>query len=146
MPTEIRIYFEGHKSLRRGFAAFFSEIKTRATEKHCKVEFIATGGTPDRDFDIAMKTHPTALNILLRDSEGPYNAGHSAADSIFWMVEMMKSWFHADKDVLEGFYGRGFRREALRGNPNVEEIPKQDLIIWAKGRNEKYQEGRLLSR
>jgi len=103
MLTEIRIYFEGHKSLKSGFAAFSSEIKTRAAEKRCKVEFIAAGGTPDRDFSIAVRTHPTAWNILLRDSEGPYNPSLSASDSKFWMVEMMESWFHADKDVLEAF-------------------------------------------
>jgi hypothetical protein len=71
MTTEIRIYFEGHKNLRPGFAAFFSEIRTRGTEKRCEVEFIATGGKPERDFDIAMKTHRTAWNVVLRDSEGP---------------------------------------------------------------------------
>jgi hypothetical protein len=128
MLTEIRIYFEGDKSLRPGFAAFFSEIRDRGKEKRCKVEFIATDGTPDRDFDIAMKANPTAWNILLRDSEGPYNPSRSPSDSIFWMVEMMESWFHADKDVLEVFYGRGFRREALTANPNVEKIPKRDLV------------------
>ena len=53
----------------------------------------------------------------------------SHAESIFWMVEMMESWFHADKDALERFYGSGpkFRRNALSANPNVEQISKKDL-------------------
>lgn len=42
------------------------------------------------------------------------------------MVEMMASWFHADKDALK-FYGDGFNREALAQNPNVEQILKRDL-------------------
>jgi len=44
------------------------------------------------------------------------------------MVELMEAWFHADKDALEGYYKGGFRKDALKANPNVEEIPKQDLI------------------
>jgi hypothetical protein len=141
MTTEIRIYFEGHKNLRPGFAAFFSEIRTRGTEKRCKVEFIATGGKPERDFDIAMKTHRTAWNVLLRDSEGPYNPGLSPSDSKFWMVEMMEAWFHADKAALKDFYGRGYRSEALTANPNVEEIPKRDLISGLKAATKETKKG-----
>jgi hypothetical protein len=37
------------------------------------------------------KTHSTAWNILLRDSEGPYHPSRSPSDSIFWMAEMFKS-------------------------------------------------------
>ncbi len=40
---------------------------------------------------------------------------------------MMESWFHADKDKLAEFYGAGFKRDALRPNPKVEEIPRKDL-------------------
>jgi len=79
----------------------------------CKVSIIATGGTPERDFNIALRKHGAAWNILVRDSEGPWNnelPGSLCAkqgwlpvqtDSIFWMVETMESWFHADKDALE---------------------------------------------
>jgi hypothetical protein len=48
------------------------------------------------------------------------------------MVEMMESWFHADKDALEAYYKSGFRKAALKANPNVEEISKQDLIDGLK--------------
>lgn len=34
------------------------------------------------------------------------------ADSIFWIAEMMESWFHADKDRLEEYYGSRFRMKA----------------------------------
>jgi hypothetical protein len=140
MPNEIRIYFEGDKSLKAGFDAFFREIRERGNAVRCKVSTVATGGTPERDFDIARRKHPAAWNVLLRDSECPWNDDLSAslcakqgwqssnAGSIFWMVQMMESWFHADKDALEGYYKRGFRKEALRANPHVEEISKQDLI------------------
>src|ERR1022692_2940269 len=133
MLREIRIYFEGDKSLKAGFDAFLQEIRERATS-HCKVWIVATGGTPERDFGIAMRKHPAAWNVLLRDSEGPLqpNRPASLAGSIFWMVEMMESWFHADKDALEAYYKTGFRKDALRANPNVEEIAKRDLIEGLK--------------
>jgi Domain of unknown function (DUF4276) len=139
LPAEIRIYFEGDKRLRPGFSAFLSEIRERGKAKRCKIEIIATGGTPVADFRTAMKMHPNAWNILLRDSEGPDDGKLSAtlvaaegwqaavADSIFWMVQMMESWFHADKDALERFYRDGFKRQALAANPKVEEIAKRDL-------------------
>jgi hypothetical protein len=44
------------------------------------------------------------------------------------MVEMMESWFHADKDALEIFYGSQFNQKSLKPNPKVEEIPKADLV------------------
>src|ERR1035441_2961433 len=93
MPREIRIYFEGDKSLKAGFDAFLQEIRERASTSHCKVWIVATGGTPERDFGIAMRKHPAAWNVLLRDSEGPLqpNRPASLAGSIFWMVEMMES-------------------------------------------------------
>jgi hypothetical protein len=140
MLSEIRIYFEGDKSLKAGFGAFFTEIRERAGAMQCKVSIVATGGTPERDFGIALRKHPVAWNILLRDSEGPWNANLPAspcgkqswpplqADSIFWVVEVMESWFHADKDALEAYYKTGFRRSVLAANPNVEEVPKRDLI------------------
>ena len=48
------------------------------------------------------------------------------------MVEMMESWFHADKDALAKFYGDGFTRNSLKKNPKVEQIPKADLISGLK--------------
>src|ERR1022692_4301857 len=79
MPREIRIYFEGDKSLKAGFDAFFGAFRERAGATRCKVRPIATGGTPERDFDIALRKHPEAWNILLRDSEGPRNRDLSTA-------------------------------------------------------------------
>jgi hypothetical protein len=130
MPGEIRIYFEGDKCLRPGFDAFFREVRERADTARWKVRIVATGGTPERDFGIGTRKHPAAWNILLRDSEGPLDPSRPPpkADSIFWMVETMESWFHADKDALAQYYKKGFRKDALKPNPNVEEISKRDLI------------------
>jgi len=58
-------------------------------------------------------------------------------DSIFWMVEAMESWFHADKEALQRFYGKGFRADAMTANPQVEHISKKDLESGLKAAIEK---------
>ena len=55
---------------------------------------------------------------------------------------MMESWFHADKDALEGYYRSGFRKAALKPNPNVEEIAKQDLIDGLKAATKETTKGK----
>jgi hypothetical protein len=141
MPAEIRIYFEGDRRLKPGFDSFLSVLEKRATEKRCRFHKIASGSgeTACRDFGNALQTHPEAWNILLRDAEQPLDAKRSAtlcrergwdqshADSIFWMVEMMEAWLHADKEALKRFYGSSFNESALKKNPKVEEISKKDL-------------------
>jgi hypothetical protein len=99
MVTEIRIYYEGDRLLRPGFDAFFVTLRERAKEKRCGFRLIAAKGNPDRDFQTAIKTHPNAWNVLLKDSEGPAAGdlssslceqnqwSQSHAKSIFWMVE-----------------------------------------------------------
>jgi len=118
-PTEIRIYYEGDKALTPGFAQFFSQLRDKATASRCKVNLISgrSGSEACRDFATALKTHKNAWNILLKDSEGPDHGNlceeqawdKSHSDSIFWMVQMMESWFHADNEALETFYGPGFK-------------------------------------
>jgi hypothetical protein len=138
---EIRIYYEGNGLLKPGFSEFFMQLRERARQLRWDFRLIPAGSGPTacRDFGIALRTHADAWNILLIDSEGPLAPSRatdlcrargwdrSVSASVFWMVEMMEAWFHADKDALESFYGRGFRKEALKARANVEEIPKADI-------------------
>lgn len=140
--TEIRIYFEGASELREGLRTFFSEIKT-ADGRNPKL--ISGGGRNQAiaDFRKSFKSHPGALSVLLIDSEGPdtgrlfeticqpQQISESARDEVFWMVECMESWFLADIDALSRYYRRDLA-DALRGNPNVEEIPKRDVMARLK--------------
>jgi hypothetical protein len=141
MPSEIRIYFEGDKGLKPGFHAFFKDLRECARKRRCKLNLVASGSgaAACRDFGIALREHPSAWNILLADSEAPFSDQlslalcrehkwkQSYAISVFWMVETMESWFHADKEKLADLYGAGFKRSALKRNPKVEEISKKDL-------------------
>jgi Domain of unknown function (DUF4276) len=152
--TEIRIYFEGDKSLRPGFRAFFRELEDRARAARCKFNLVSSGGTAKRDFGIAIRSHANAWNILLIDSEGPDNGELTASliaeqrwskehkDSIFWMVEMMESWFHADKEAVQRFYKDGFNIQAMKANPNVEQISKKDLVDGLKAATRNSPKGR----
>lgn len=155
MLTEIRIYFEGHRALKPGFSQFFADLRERARSRRCKFELISGGSGSNvcNDFARALRTHPRSWNILLIDSEGPdtrtlsetlcRNQGWDTAtrDSIFWMVEMMESWFHADKEALEAFYGPDFRKNALKPNPNVEDISKSDLKHGLRNATEHTKKG-----
>jgi hypothetical protein len=140
MVKELRIYFEGDEGLKPGFDSFFKEIKEAARSKQWEFEAIATNGTPARDYLTALKTHPRAWNVLLLDSDEPL--GRSATsllqrkrlkgcdlDRIFWMVQLMESWFFADVEALESYYKRGFKTSAVRANPEVEKIPKADVLL-----------------
>jgi len=40
--------------------------------------------------------------------------------------------FLADKAALQKYYGQGFKEKSLPGNPNIEEIPKDDVIDGLK--------------
>ena len=64
----------------------------------------------------------------LRTSDGWARPRGATDDQCHLMVQVMESWFLADADALESFYGSGFRKQALPRNPNVEQIPKEDVL------------------
>ena len=49
-------------------------------------------------------------------------------DNAHLLVQCMEAWFLADRDHLEVFFGRGFNRDALPGNQNIEEVAKADVL------------------
>ena len=49
-------------------------------------------------------------------------------DQCHLMVEVMESWFLADRGALAAFYGQRFREQALPQNPNIEQVTKQDVL------------------
>jgi hypothetical protein len=122
--TEIWLYFEGPNALRSGFHSFLTEIAERARDKRIKFHLRPCGATAADDYQIALRKHPAALNILLQDSDG-LEIPDPPKDSEFWMVELMEAWFLADPAALEDYYGTPFVRTY---NPRVEEIPKADVM------------------
>jgi hypothetical protein len=139
MVKELRIYFEGDEGLKQGFDRFLREIKEAAQSKRWEFAAVATNGTPAKEYLIALKTHRRAWNVLLLDSDEALVRSSTSLlrrkglkgcdpDSIFWMVEIMESWFLADIDALERYYRGSFKTKAVKGNPEVEKIPKGDVL------------------
>ena len=44
------------------------------------------------------------------------------------MVQCMEAWFLADIPAVLQYYAHEFDEFALRGNPNIEAIPKRDVM------------------
>src|SRR2546425_1002799 len=128
--SAVRIYFEGHRRLRPGFRTFFSEIYDRGG-----VTLIAGGGRNQaiQDYKDAMRTHPEAWNILILDAEGPddgrlfgrLSIRVASRECVFFMVQIMESWFLADVETLKNYYGKGF--EAIPRSDDVETVPKRNV-------------------
>ena len=83
--------------------------------------------------------------LLLVDSEGPVAPGSSAwqhlhdrdgwtrpdgagDDQAFLMVQLMETWFLADRDALRRCFGAEFRENAVRRWPDLEAVPKATVL------------------
>ena len=138
MVRELRIYFEGDPALRPGFRQFLNELYLAAAAVSVKTSLIATRGTPVDRFNVALRQTPGALNILLLDSEGPVDGEEAqrrlagipagARGQVFWMVQVMESWFLADADALARFYGQGLSHGPLKQWADIESIGKADVL------------------
>ena len=136
MVREVRMYFEGHRSLRQGLGQFFRRWSSRP-----RVRLIAGGGREDtmRDFVRGIWAHPESLVVLLVDLDGDDAAGLrtqlrtrvATIDpqlQVHFMVQVMETWFLADRQALRDFYGADLQEGRLPGNPRVEEIDKGDVL------------------
>ena len=122
--------------------AFQSFIKRAGVKQ--KVNVVACGdrGNAFNSFKIEHREgRETAL--LLVDAEGPVTTQspwqhlkgsdnwdrptNATDDQCHLMVQVMESWFLADVNTLESFFGTSFQRQALPRNPNVEDVSKQDV-------------------
>ena len=122
--------------------AFQSFIKRAGVNQRVRV--VACGSRGDA-FNSFVKEHRKGGQqvVLLIDADGPvttqspwqhiqsnhrWNRPRGTSEKQFHlMVQIMESWFLADVKTLESFFGVGFRRRALPGNPNIEDVPKEDV-------------------
>ena len=44
------------------------------------------------------------------------------------MVQVMETWFLADRGALRAYFGAGFRENAIRGWPALENVPKETVF------------------
>ena len=150
MVSEIRIYAEGGRDQRsgkaavqEGFGKFLSPLKEMARERHIRWYVVACGSRQSAfdAFQIALKQHRDAFNVLLVDGEGPVtrspwehlqNRDHWPIQGIpddhcHLMVQVMEAWIVADLEILERFYGQGFNANPIPARGDVELIVKADL-------------------
>lgn len=83
--------------------------------------------------------------LLLVDSEDPVTVGQSvwqhlkardnweqpygaADDQAFLMVQVMETWFLADRDLLKSYFGTSLRESHLRQWPHLEAVPKLTVL------------------
>lgn len=86
----------------------------------------------------------TAIALLLVDAEDPVTAKSawqhlslrdtswerppdSIDDQFHLMVQVMESWFLADRVALADYYGAGFRSTAIPQWQNIERVPKSNV-------------------
>lgn len=150
---KVKVYVEGggdsaslKTRCREGFSKFFQ----RAGLEGRMPRVIACGSRNSAygDFCTALRSaRPGDFPVLLVDSEAAVAAipwEHLRArdnwdkppgaddDQAQLMVQCMESWFLADAELLAGFFGQGFAASALPGNPNVEQVPKQQVFDTLK--------------
>jgi Domain of unknown function (DUF4276) len=145
-----RIYIEGGGEgqlldtlFRQGWAAFF-----RSAGLEGRMPRVVRGQGRLRTFDLFITAvtnpRPGELPLLLVDSEGPL-VGRTAwehlkasddwdrptgasDDQAFLMVQVMETWFLADRELLRRHFGASLHDNALRAWPSLEGVPKNDVL------------------
>jgi hypothetical protein len=162
--NEIRIYVEGggdqrsgKAAIQEGFSKFLSPLKEMARERRIRWNVIACGprnATFDF-FEIALKIHKDAFNVLLIDAEGPisrpprdhlrqsegWSVQGISEDNCQLMVQIMEAWLISDLVALANFYGHQFNLNPIPKQEDVESVDKTDLINTLKKATQNTQKG-----
>ena len=150
------LYIEGGGDNRRlgaqfreGWASFFA-----ATGLRGRMPKVIRGGsraqTCDRFCKEVAERNPETVHLLLVDSECP-DIGHgsvwshleahdgwrkpanAAVDDAFLMVQVMETWFLADREALRRYFGARFRERAYGDWRELERVPKATVLRASAG-------------
>lgn len=149
MKTKLYVEGAGQTDLertqcRQAFSQFFAAAGL--TGKRPGV--VPCGGrtTAFKAFETAVASSPDSERpLLLVDSEDPVQTGHTPAqhlkerddwnkpaaagdDQIFLMVQVMETWFAADRDLLRRYFAKGYIERHLVAWPNLEAVPKSTIF------------------
>jgi hypothetical protein len=146
--VSVKLYVEGagqtdfeRTQCREAFSTFFAAADRLAKKRP---RTIPCGGRQAayKLFVCALKSSgQDELPLLLVDSEGPVSPGHTvwqhlkardgwdrpegAGDTdAFLMVQVMETWFVADKEMLKNYFGPDFNEKHLLKWQNLEAVPK----------------------
>ena len=144
----ITIYVEGggdNSSLRAKCRKGFTEFIKRAGFQGRMPRIMACGSRDDA-YDKFKTAHENDKScMLLVDAEDSIEAGdkpwqhlnkrdgwptpsNATEEQCHMMVLIMESWFLADKEALQKYYGQDFRADAIPQYNNVEIVPKDDVL------------------
>lgn len=143
-----KLYVEGggngrllRQALREGFRAFFEKA---GLERLPRVVACGSRRHAYDDFRAAIRLPSVDFVALLVDSEGPVSTATPWAHlkerdgweqpegatekNAHLMVQVMESWFLADRDCLARYFGKGFRASALpAAQRSIEDVAKDDV-------------------
>lgn len=145
-----KLYIEGggeDKFLRISFREGWKEFFEKAGVGN-KTDIVRGGGREQtyKLFSAAVSNFvPGTIPFLLVDSEGPVTPGLSTwrhlndcdrwrrpkgagDDQAFLMVQVMETWFLADRMALRKYFGNKLNDKALKAWPNLEEVSKQRIF------------------
>jgi hypothetical protein len=148
--VKVHVFVEGgghqdrtRTECRQGFSRLFEKVLGDSPRPRIS----ACGGRREafEDFCRSLDQNVHTFAILLVDAEGPVIPGDglwshlrkrdrwrkpksATADQAHLMIQCMEAWFLADPQALYSHYGHKFKRAALRQNPNIEDIAKQDVM------------------
>lgn len=157
MVAEIRIYYEGDKALKKGFSLFFKSVKETMRQNNLRFQLIYGRSRENTlwDFFRALHDHLHANIILLIDAEGPIQEARNrlkdrrdwrdsgaGEDQAHFMTQCMEAWFVADAAALRTYYGQQFNEKSLPQNPDVESVPKEDILTGLASATRNTQKGR----
>jgi hypothetical protein len=145
-----KLYVEGagqtdleRSQCRRAFAAFFESAGL--TRRPRTVPCGGRGAAYDAFKHAAKAGKQGELPLLLVDSEAAVAPGHTvwqhlksrdewdrpsgaSEDQAFLMVQVMETWFLADRDMLRRYFGTDLVEKHLRDWPFLESVPKGDVL------------------
>jgi Domain of unknown function (DUF4276) len=162
---DLWLYVEGggtkdsRDHLRRAFSEFLSEPRSVARQKGIGWRVVMCGSREAtvKAFREGAAEHPHALVLMLVDSDRPvdgtprehlaggdtrWNLASAEDGQIHLMAQVMESWFVADIDALERFYGQGFAAGQIPRRRDVEEVPKDDVFASLNSATRRTQKGR----
>ena len=171
---KVKVYVEGaarHSDLDRSLCReAFSKFFAAAGLEGKRPRTVPCGGRKQA-YDLFLTAVKNAkadeFPILLVDSESAVSPGmtvwqhlksrsgdnwdkpdRAADNQAFLMVQVMETWFVADRELLKTFFGQHFREQAIPVWPDLEQVPKLDVYdalsrATAGCGEKKYAKGRL---
>jgi len=159
--VEYKLYVEGGgggDSLRTECREAFSKFLEKAGLRGAMPRIVACGSRNDAYGRFCTALGQGQKAFLLVDSEGPVEALLAEGPPEGWrpweylrrhddnwtkpassseldchlMVQVMESWFLADKEALAAFFGQGFHMNALLSPSAVEAVAKKDVFHGLK--------------